>query len=98
MKIIVIALLLFSLSGCSMPSTMVKSVDSRPSIAIKGASSEAELIIDGLNMGLAKTYNGDPKSLIIEPGTHRVIILESGRVIYEKNIFVENELKTITLQ
>lgn len=38
-----------------MPATTVRSVDSRPSIAIKGASPAAELLVDGLNMGKAQT-------------------------------------------
>lgn len=84
--------------GCSMPSTTVRTVDSRPSIAIKGVSESAELFVDGLNMGNADDYNGDPQTLTIEPGTHKVSILENGKVIYEQNIFVESELKTITVR
>ena len=98
MKILAIALVLFLMGGCSMPSTSVRSVDSRPSLAVKGAPSDAELIIDGLNMGIAKTYNGLPQTLVIEPGTHRVSIVEKGKVIYEQTIFVESELKTITVR
>lgn len=84
--------------GCSMPSTTVRSVDSRPSIAIKGASATADLVIDGLNVGKAAVYGGDPKTMTIEPGTHRVSIIENGNVVYEQNIFVESELKTITVR
>lgn len=84
--------------GCSMPSTTVRSVDSRPSIAIKGASATAYLIIDGLNVGKAAEYNGNPKTMTIESGTHRVSITENGKVVYEQNIFVESELKTITVR
>lgn len=84
--------------GCSMPSTTVRSVDARPSIAIKGASATSNLLIDGLNVGKAAEYDGDPKKMMIEPGTHRVSIIDKGRVIYEQNIFVESELKTITVR
>ncbi|MDD2897343.1 MAG: hypothetical protein PHI31_01390 [Desulfuromonadaceae bacterium] len=81
-----------------MPSTTVRSIDSRPSIAIKGASTAADLLIDGLNVGKAEAYNGDPKTMVIEPGTHRVSIVENGNVVYEQSIFVESELKTITVR
>lgn len=95
---IYIALIALLIGGCTMPSTTIRSVDSRPSIAITGASSTAELIIDGLNMGKAGTYNGNPQTLTIEPGTHRVTIIENGNVLYDQNIFVESELKTITVR
>ncbi len=81
-----------------MPATTVRSVDSRPSIAIKGASSAAELLVDGLKMGKAQAYNGEPQTLILEPGTHKITIIENGVVIYEQKIFIESELKTITVK
>ena len=90
--------LVLMLFGCSIPSTTVKSVDTRPSIAIKGASAEADLLIDGLKMGKASVYNGSPKTLRIEPGTHRVTVVENGNVIHEQTIFVDSELKTIILR
>ena len=98
MKNCIFAIFLVLMFGCSMPSTTVKSVDARPSIAIQGASLDAELVIDGLNMGKASVYNGSPKTLIIEPGTHRVTVIENGNVIYEQNVFVDSELKTIVVR
>ncbi len=98
MKIVPIMLILSLMLGCTMPNTTVRSVDSRPRIAIKGASTTAVLLIDGLKMGLAVTYNGDPQTLTIEPGTHRVSITENGQILYDQNIFVESELKTITVR
>lgn len=97
MKIFPIVLILFLISGCSMPYTSVRSVDSRPSLAVEGASSEDELIVDGLNMGKAKIYNGHSQTLTIEPGTHKIKIVANGMVVYEQTIFVESELKTITV-
>ena len=98
MRCISAFIVLFSLIGCSLPSTTVRSVDSRPSISIKGAPANAELLIDGLSMGKANSYNGEPQTLTIEPGTHRVLITENGNVLYDHNIFVESELKTITVR
>lgn len=98
MKKIVLSVLFFLISGCSMPSTVVQTVDTRPSIAIKGASTGAELIIDGLNMGSANDYNGSPQTLVIEPGTHKVIIIDNGAVMLEQTIFVESELKIISVR
>ena len=97
MKLLPIAVILFLLCGCSMPVTTVRSVDSRPSIIVQGTSPDAELLVDGLNVGKAATYNGKPQALIIQAGTHKVSIVENGRVIYEQTIFVESEVKTITV-
>lgn len=94
----IIALLCCLVAGCSLPATSVRSVDSRPSLAIKGTSPSAELLIDGLNMGKAEAFNGDPQVLTIEPGTHKVSVVDHGRTVYEQNIFVESELKTITVK
>ena len=98
MKQSIFAFTLFLLTACTMPSTTVRSVDSRPSIAIKGATATAELFIDNVNFGKAENYNGDPQVLVIEPGTHLVKIVEGNTVVYEQTIFVESELKTITVR
>jgi len=45
-------------SGCAMPTTSVRTVDDRPTLAIKGAPEGAILFVDGLNMGLANQYSG----------------------------------------
>jgi len=98
MRFLFLALSLFALSACAMPTTTVRTTDSRPGIAIKGASPTAELIVDGLNMGKAERFNGDPQTLIIEPGTHRVVIIENGASVFERSIFVDSELKTISVR
>ena len=97
MKLLALFLCITLISGCALPTTTVRSVDTRPSIAIIGAPDTAELLIDGLQMGKANSYNADPKVLTIEPGTHRISIVNGGRIIYDQNIFVESELKTIKL-
>jgi len=56
--------------GCSMPATSVRTVDDRPTLIFKGAPDGAVLFVDGLNLGPANQYNGAPKALIVEPGTH----------------------------
>ena len=103
-----ILVLIMMILGCYYPTTTVRSIDSRPSIAIKGASVTAELFVDGINMGKAQTYNAEPqpyngevqtlKTLTLEPGTHKVSIIENGIIIYEQIIFIESELKTITVK
>jgi hypothetical protein len=90
----------FLFLGCSIttPSTMVRTMDDRPTLAIKGASEIAMLYVDGLSMGLANQYNGEPNTLAIEPGTHLVRVVVNNNVIYEQKVFVEGSLKTITVR
>lgn len=91
-------LTVFLFSGCAMPTTSVRTVDDRPTLAIKGAPHGAVLFVDGLNMGLANKYDGDPTILAVEPGTHIIRVIENNNTIYEQKVFVEGSLKTITIQ
>lgn len=81
--------------GCAMPATSVRSVDSRPSISLKNAWDGAELYVDGIRMGWAADFE-EPNRLNLEPGTHRVAIVEKGATVLQQTIFVESEHKTIT--
>ena len=99
-KFIVFSLLalVFFLCSCSMPTTTIRTVDDRPTLAFKGAPEGAILYIDGLSMGTAGQYNGEPTVLTIEPGTHTVRVTVGNETIYEQRIFVESSLKTITIR
>ena len=98
MKTSFLLILFLSIMGCSMPTTTVRSTDSRPGIAIRGASEDAVLYVDSLNMGKARKYNGEPATLIIEQGTHTIRVVENGITVFEQKIFVGSELKTITVK
>ncbi len=97
MKKLLLALPLgFLLAACSAPSTTVRSVDTRPAIAILDAAPGAVLVLDGQTVGPAGSYNGSPNVLRLEPGTHEVEIrAPSGQVTFRQTIFVESEIKTI---
>ncbi len=86
--------------GCNiaMPVSNVRTLDDRPSISIKGASEEDVLFIDGIAIGKACIYNGLPNVLKVEPGTHRVKVTEKNSILYDKDVFVESELKIITVR
>lgn len=91
-------LLALSLAGCSMPTTTVKTVDSRPGISIAGAPAGATLLVDGVPVGNAADYNGEPNVLLIEPGTHRIVVKQGAAVIYDQQIFVDSESKRIVVR
>jgi hypothetical protein len=97
MKTFAIALqALWLLAACAMPQTVVRTTDTRPSLAIEGAPSGSILVVDGNVVGDATVVDGQPNTLRVEPGTHEVEIRDAGgRVIYRQRVFVESELKTI---
>jgi hypothetical protein len=97
MKTFVIALqAAWLLAACAMPQTVVRTPDTRPSIAIAGAPAGSVLVVDGKPVGDATVVDGLPNALLVEPGTHDVEIRDAaGNVIYRQRVFVESELKTI---
>jgi hypothetical protein len=98
MKHAFIIALTLSLGACALPETTVKTGSPRPQLAIKGAPADTILIVDGLAMGPASQYDGNPKVLVVEEGVHQVQIQRSGKTIHTEKAFVSNgETKTITV-
>ena len=98
LRTLYIGIILTVIIGCSLPATTVKTVDSRPSISITGAPRGSILFVDGVSMGIADEYDGQPNILIIEPGTHKIEIKNDNGIIYQQTIFVESELKNIVVK
>lgn len=90
--------LIVALCSCTMPTTIVRTVDDRPTLAFKGAPEGALLYIDGLSMGPVGQYDGETKVLTVEPGTHTVRVTVNSVAIYEQRVFVESSLKTIIIK
>lgn len=85
-----------ALAACAMPSTTVRTTDTRPSLAVEGAPRGSHLFVDGNSVGEAAAYDGRPAVLLVEPGTHVVDVRDtSGKVIFRQTVFVESETKTI---
>jgi hypothetical protein len=99
-KLLILGLIVITyvLCSCSMPSTSVRTVDDRPTLAFKGAPENAVLFVDGHSMGAANQYNAEPKTLTVEPGTHVVRVTINQDVIFEQRVFVESSLKIITIR
>ncbi len=84
------------LAACPMPQTVVRTADTRPSIAVVGAPPGSVLFVDGQRVGEAAAYAGQPNVLIVEPGSHEVDVRDAaGTVLFRQRVFVESELKTI---
>ena len=79
-----------------MPSTTVRTTDTRPSLAFEGAPEGAKVYLDGLLMGEAEKYDGQPGVLVVEPGTHNIVVKgRDGSVLLEQKVYMESEIKTI---
>lgn len=83
-------------AACAMPQTTVRTVESRPTLAVTGAPAGSILVVDGQAVGDAAAYDGNPSVLRLEPGTHRVEVrAPDGAVLYRQQVFLESELKRI---
>lgn len=96
MKTRIVLLLAVFLSACAMPSTVVRTTDTRPGLAFEGAPDDATVYVDGLAMGEAVTYDGKPGFLRVEAGTHRVSVrARDGAVLLDRDVYVESGFKTL---
>lgn len=89
-------------SACAMPTTVVRTIDTRPGITLSGAPAGAALVVDGKRAGLASAYRADggdgPVVLRLEPGTHELEVVDgAGQVVFKQRIFIESEVKTIVV-
>lgn len=86
----------FALLACVGPTTTVRTVDTRPALAISGATAGLTLVVDGAPVGDPRSYDGQPNILRVEAGTHDVELRDAaGAVVFRQRVFVESELKTI---
>ena len=98
MKIALALIVAATLSGCAYPAKQVSTVDDRPGIYVAGAPSEAVLFVDGIEMGRAAAFDGNPKILLLEPGTHRLKIIHGADVLLSQDVFLgEGTRRKITL-
>lgn len=98
MRKTIFTLALVLVAGCSYPNSSVRTVDSRPALAVANASSTALLLIDGVQVGLASSYDGKKQTLQLDRGTHKVTVQDMGRVVFETTIYLGDDVtKTITV-
>jgi hypothetical protein len=88
MKLIVVATLLLALSGCALPQTTVRTGSTQPSLTVKGAPAGTVLFVDGLAMGAAQQFDGNPKVLAVLEGAHQVEIRQGTSVVYSEKVYV----------
>jgi hypothetical protein len=57
---------------------------------VTGAPSGSDLFVDGLDMGAAGQYDGNPKVLAVLEGTHQVEVRLGSEVVYKEKAFVSS--------
>jgi hypothetical protein len=86
------------LMGCAYPNTTVRTVESKPQLAITNASSSSVLFVDGMSVGPAAAYDGKKSTLQIDRGTHHIVVQDQGRTVFSQTVYLGDDLtKTITL-
>ena len=96
LRLLVPTLLL--VAACTYPTGEVQRQEDRPSLAIVGAPATATLIVDGINHGAANQFDGNPRILLLEEGTHRVRVVSGGTDLLEQEVLLASgETRTLTI-
>lgn len=86
------------LSACSLPQTTVRSGSSQPGLIVKGAPNGSTLFVDGLAIGPANEFDGNPKVLAVLEGVHKVEVRSGTTVVYSEKTFASSgETHTVTV-
>lgn len=88
MKHIVAFFIVLSLTACALPETRVNTASPRPTIYIKGDVKGMYLFVDGLKMGPAAQFDGNPQVLVVEEGVHVVEVRKDGQVVHTEKSFI----------
>jgi hypothetical protein len=78
-----------ALSGC-MSQTAVRTGMAPPTLMVTGAPTGSHLFVDGLEMGDAAQYDGNPKVLAVLEGTHQLEVRLGANVVYTEKAFVSS--------
>jgi hypothetical protein len=78
------------LAACALPQTSVRTGSAPPTLIVKGAPIGSILVVDGLAMGTASQFDGNPKTLAVLEGTHQVEVRLGSNVVYKEKAFVSS--------
>jgi uncharacterized lipoprotein YajG len=90
MKQFLVLVAMVILTACTLPQTTVRTGLPAPTLMVTGAPSGSVLFVDGLDMGSAGQYDGNPKVLAVLEGTHQVEVRLATGVVYREKAFVSS--------
>ena len=98
-RLAVLVSLLAGTAGCRYPDSQVRTVDERPQISVQDAPRGSILYLDGLQIGPAQNYSPKTGTLILEAGTHQIIVrADSGSILFNETIYLGGgELKVLKI-
>lgn len=98
MKKVLCLIVVLSFFGCSLPETSVRTGAARPKLAFINTSADMVLVMDGITVGPASRFDGNPGVLIVEEGTHQIEIRRDGKAVHSEKTFVSSsETRIITI-
>jgi hypothetical protein len=83
-------MLLASLSACALPETSVRTGAARPRLAFPNAGPDMILVMDGITIGPANRYDGNPGVLLVEEGVHLLELKRNGQTVHSEKALVGN--------
>lgn len=98
MKKLFVLLGVVLLAACALPQSSVRTGSAPPTLIVKGAPTGSILVVDGLAVGTASQFDGNPKTLAVLEGTHQVEVRLGSNVVYREKAFVSSgESHTVTV-
>ncbi|MDY6855387.1 MAG: PEGA domain-containing protein [Thermodesulfobacteriota bacterium] len=83
------------LAGCGTPKESTFGVGNEGTLRIICSPNSAKVFVDGVSMGKANRYDGDPGYIKLDSGTHRIEIRKEGYIPYTKEVYSSRSLQTI---
>lgn len=90
MRPLIALLVIAMLSACALPQTTVRTGSAAPGLSVTGAPDGAVLYVDGLQMGPASQFDGNPQVLAVLEGAHKVEVRLGATTLYSEKVFVSN--------
>ncbi len=86
--IFAIFVLLSNAACASYPVSRVTQGSQGGAIALLASPVGAEVLVNGISYGQASQYDGRNAVLYVEPGRHLIALVEQGRIIFEREVYV----------
>jgi len=90
MKTFFALVLLLAQAACALPETSVTTGAARPRLSFPNAAPDMILVLDGITIGPAARYDGNPGVLLVEEGTHLLELKRNGQTVHSEKAFVSN--------
>lgn len=70
------------------PATRTEVPDERPQLIVANAGEGAVLLVNGVDVGSAAHYAGNPGTLRLPSGTHVVEVMQGGQIVLRETVFL----------